>query len=213
MKFKKLSEDKFRCFISKEEMDENGIDISEFMTNQASAQAFIHDVVDQACHELNIKTSASSYSVQMMVDNNGDIVLTVTAQELDIMETLAMLKESLGNLKESLDHDGNTNKVTAKDVSLYSKVPFWLVLSSIEMAIKLAKEVKDIGVVESELYRYKDYYYMSMLLCEDKFKASHIILHSSELSLALFTETFDGAFLKEHGKLICKDAVSILSQI
>lgn len=217
MKFKKLSDDKFRCYISKEEMDESGIQLTDFMTNQSKAQSFVHDIVNKACNALDIKQQAGAYSVQMMIDNGGNVILTVTAQEVDLMDAIALLKESLGVLKDAVD-TGNLDgpKKAEADVD-YTKKPLWIVLPSIDLAAEAASEIiKSCGsdvCQESELYRYKEHYYMSVLFAENRIYSSNMILTFSEMSLGLFTETFDGAFLKEHGKLICTDAISTLAQL
>lgn len=214
MKFKKLSDDKFRCYISKEEMDESGIELTDFMTNQSKAQSFVHDIVNKACNALDIKQQSGAYSVQMMIDNGGNVILTVTAQEVDLMDAIAMLKESLGVLKDVVD-SGGTKKAEAD--TDYTKKPLWIVLPSIDFAAEAAGEiVRACGTEayqESELYKFKDNYYMSVLFAADKIHSSNMILTFSEMSLGLFTETFDGAFLKEHGKLICKDAINTLAQL
>ena len=78
MKFKKIGEDKIRCVITKEEMEQNGMELGDFVSDQEKTQSFIRDILAEACETLGIETHAKAYSVQMTVMPQGDVALLIS---------------------------------------------------------------------------------------------------------------------------------------
>ena len=67
--------------------------------------------------------------------------------------------------------------------------------------------------MQSALYRYGDDYYIKLNFELTRRQISAVILVLAEFATQMFTESFDGAFLLEHGDLICDDCVNMLSQV
>ena len=236
MKFKKIGEDKIRCVITKEEMEQNGIELGDFVSDQEKTQSFIRDILAEACETLGMETHAKAYSVQMTVMPEGDVALLISPDSHQGLETaIEELKKHLTGLQETL----STTKPEAvasspipkstKDVKLkapsiddeqkdeitgqYLETPLWAILPDLDSAISLCKKLPQYEGMESVLYRYGDDYYIKLNFELTRRQISSIVLVVAEYAAQMFTEAFDGAFLYEHGKVVCKDCVAKLAAI
>ena len=94
---------------------------------------------------------------------------------------------------------------------------FWLLLlisdAKIRIYFGLCKHLPKYAGMKSTLYRYGDDYYIKLNFELTRRQISAVILVLAEFATQMFTESFDGAFLLEHGDLICDDCVNVLSQI
>ena len=234
MKFKKIGEDKIRCVITKEEMEQNGMELGDFVSDQEKTQSFIRDILAEACETLGMETHAKAYSVQMTVMPQGDVALLIspdsstglaTAIE-ELKKHLTGLQETLSTTKASAANNisASTNDVpvqpanafteeTDEVTSQYLDTPLWAILSDLDAAITLCKHLPKYVGMQSQLYRYGDDYYIKLNFELTRRQISAVILVLAEFANQMFTESFDGAFLLEQGDLICDDCVNVLSQV
>ena len=103
----------------------------------------------------------------------------------------------------------DTDEVTAQ----YLDTPLWAILPDLDAAILLCKHLPKYEGMQSALYRYGDDYYIKLNFELTRRQISAVILVLAEFATQMFTESFDGAFLLEHGDLICDDCVNVLSQV
>lgn len=237
MKFKKIGEDKIRCVITKEEMEQNGIELGDFVSDQEKTQSFIRDILAEACETLGIETHAKAYSVQMTVMPEGDVALLISPDSNTGLATaIEELKKHLTGLQETLsskpaesagslpvvasstkDIPNDAAKATEKEkdevTDQYLDTPLWAIMSDLDAAIELCKKLPKYEGVKSALYRYGDDYYVKLNFELTRRQISSIVLVVSEFANQMFTENFDGAFLLEHGKLVCDDCINKLALI
>ncbi len=233
MKFKKIGEDKIRCVITKEEMEQNGMELGDFVSDQEKTQSFIRDILAEACETLGIETHAKAYSVQMTVMPQGDVALLISPDSSSGLATaIEELKKHLTGLQETLSTTKNapgmgsrtTSDVPVQNASAlqddkdeitdqYLDTPLWAILPDLDAAIMLCKHVPKYSGIQSSLYRYGDDYYIKLNFRLTRRQISSVILVIAEYASQMFTESFDGAFLLEHGDLICEDCVNVLSQV
>ena len=239
MKFKKIGEDKIRCVITKEEMEQNGMELGDFVSDQEKTQSFIRDILAEACETLGIETHAKAYSVQMTVMPQGDVALLISPDSSTGLATaIEELKKHLTGLQETLsttksapknEPDATSIQSSTSDVPVqpakalnddkdevtdaYLETPLWAILSDLDSAILLCKHIPKYEGIESSLYRYGDDYYIKLNFELTRRQISAVILVLAEFANQMFTESFDGAFLLEHGDLICKDCIHVLSEI
>ena len=249
MRFRKVGEDKIRCVITKEEMEQNGIELGDFVSNQEKTQSFIRDILAEACETLGMETHAKAYSVQMTVMPEGDIALLISPDSNSGLATaIEELKKHLTGLQETLSstkglmsdstasqspaeatraiasnagtHDVKSIKASKLDDSAkdevtaqYSDTPLWAILPDLDAAIALCRTVPKFEGVTSCLYRYGDDYYIKLNFELTRRQISAIILVVAEYASQMFTETFDGAFLYEHGSVICDDCINKLATL
>ena len=234
MKFKKIGEDKIRCVITKEEMELSGMELGDFVSDQEKTQSFIRDILAEACETLGIETHAKAYSVQMTVMPQGDVALLISPDSSTGLATaIEELKKHLTGLQETLSTTKSTpqNNISAStsDVPVqsaqditddadevtaqYLDTPLWAILDDLDAAILLCKHLPKYQGMKSSLYRYGDDYYIKLNFELTRRQISAVILVLAEFATQMFTESFDGAFLLEHGDLICDDCVNVLSQV
>ena len=239
MKFKKIGEDKIRCVITKEEMEMSGMELGDFVSDQEKTQSFIRDILAEACETLGIETHAKAYSVQMTVMPQGDVALLISPDSSSGLATaIEELKKHLTGLQETLSTTKNTTGSTPAMVAVgsgtadvpvqkaqaitddtdevtaqYLDTPLWAILPDLDAAILLCKHLPKYDGMQSALYRYGDDYYIKLNFELTRRQISAVILVLAEFATQMFTESFDGAFLLEHGDLICDDCVNVLSQL
>ena len=239
MKFKKIGEDKIRCVITKEEMEMSGMELGDFVSDQEKTQSFIRDILAEACETLGIETHAKAYSVQMTVMPQGDVALLISPDSSSGLATaIEELKKHLTGLQETLSTTKNTTGSTPATVAVgpgtadvpvqkaqaitddtdevtaqYLDTPLWAILPDLDAAILLCKHLPKYDGMQSALYRYGDDYYIKLNFELTRRQISAVILVLAEFATQMFTESFDGAFLLEHGDLICDDCVNMLSQV
>ncbi|MBR1622568.1 MAG: adaptor protein MecA [Pseudobutyrivibrio sp.] len=234
MKFKKIGEDKIRCVITKEEMEQNGMELGDFVSDQEKTQSFIRDILAEACETLGIETHAKAYSVQMTVMPQGDVALLISPDSSTGLATaIEELKKHLTGLQETLSTTKSTPQsnisASTADVPVqsaqaitddtdevtdqYLDTPLWAILADLDAAILLCKHLPKYQGMKSALYRYGDDYYIKLNFELTRRQISAVILVLAEFATQMFTESFDGAFLLEHGDLICDDCVNVLSQV
>ena len=239
MKFKKIGEDKIRCVITKEEMEMSGMELGDFVSDQEKTQSFIRDILAEACETLGIETHAKAYSVQMTVMPQGDVALLISPDSSSGLATaIEELKKHLTGLQETLSTTKNTTGSTPATVAIgpgtadvpvqkaqaitddtdevtaqYLDTPLWAILPDLDAAILLCKHLPKYDGMQSALYRYGDDYYIKLNFELTRRQISAVILVLAEFATQMFTESFDGAFLLEHGDLICDDCVNVLSQV
>ena len=108
MKFKRIGEDKIRCVITKEEMEQNGMELGDFVSDQEKTQSFIRDILAEACETLGMETHAKAYSVQMTVMPQGDVALLISPDSSSGLATaIEELKKHLTGLQETLSTTKN----------------------------------------------------------------------------------------------------------
>lgn len=234
MKFKKLGDDKIKCVITHEEMEQNGIELGDFLGNQEKTQSFIRDILAEACKTLDIEPKGHAYSVQMTVMPQGDVALIISPDVTsNLSGAIDELKKHLASLQESL-HDAkaelNNKKLPVADKSedqgltldsvddrsaknCYTDTPLWCIVKDFDAAVKLCREIPKFEGMKSALYKYRGEYYIRMTFDLTRRQVSSIILEIAEYSDQMFTESFDGAFIVEHGKLICDDCARVLSEL
>lgn len=232
MKFKKIGEDKIRCVITKEEMEQNGMELGDFVSDQEKTQSFIRDILAEACETLGIETHAKAYSVQMTVMPQGDVALLISPDSSSGLATaieelkkhLTGLQETLSTTKKEQQISGSTADVPVQPVqtlkndtdevtSQYLDTPLWAILPDLDASIELCKHIPKFEGIQSVLYRYGDDYYVKLNFELTRRQISAVILVIAEYASQMFTESFDGAFLLEHGDVICEDCINVLSKI
>ena len=238
MKFKKLSDNKIKCIISREEMEANGIDVGDFLVNQEKTHEFIRDIMKQACDVLDIKPMGLAYSVQMTVNPDGDLSLVITpdfGESLrhaltELRDHLSNMKDNMGdaeigkalsnlvpgslakdNVKETVEKAAEiATGVPTVEVKKYENTPFWCVYNDIDECIAVAKSLQGVEFKETGLYKFENKFYLRLRTAVDSKKLSMIVLTVSEFGIGMFTEPTDGAYIKEHGKLISTDPIGEL---
>ena len=142
----------------------------------------------------------------------------------ELKKHLTGLQETLSTTKNPPPISASTADVPVQNATVlkderdevtdqYLDTPLWAILPDLDAAIELCKHVPKYEGIKSSLYRYGDDYYIKLNFQLTRRQISAVILVIAEFASQMFTESFDGAFLLEHGDLISDDCVNVLSQI
>ena len=104
MKFKRINENVIRCVVSKEEMYDYGLEVSELVDNRDKAEDFLRRVMQEARYELNYKTNGGALSVQIALLPEGDIAMTIAEAMPEQLEAqMNRLKSYLEDFQKVLE--------------------------------------------------------------------------------------------------------------
>lgn len=227
MKFTRINENAIRCVITKEEMFDYGIEISEIVDNRDKAEDFLRRVMQEARYELDYKTNGGALSVQIAVLPEGDVAMTIAeADPSRIVSQMKMLKDYLEDFQRILEGKvvaQNSQKgVPAKQeeeslspIQSFISVaePLWVRCESLDECIKIAELSGDISVRKSSLYSYKDEYYLRVEIKEAE-TIGRFLLAICEYGKEVFFDYDGTTIINEHGKcIIKKDAIYTLKNI
>ena len=113
------------------------------------------------------------------------------------------------NIPDTVSKKASPDEVT----DMYESTPLWAVVPDIDAAIRLCQEIPKYEGITSCLYKYDNTYYVRLNFKLNRRQISGIVLVVAEYAVQMFTETYDGAYIMEHGDMICDDCVNVLSQI
>ena len=166
MKFEKLSKDKIKVTLNKDDLTANDIDFHSFMSNSEESHSLVLDVLEMAEREYDFSTKDYNLKVETVALSNGSFILTITrAQE-----------------PNPKSHINNTQR---RKIKAYRKSPAPLTSSAIykfnsfEDFCDLANELNTNCMIDynqvskdNSLYLYKDAYYL--FISEINIKLSYL---------------------------------------
>ncbi len=223
MRFKKINDKSIKCYISQEELDEQGMHIDDLMDDRAKAETFLRYILQQAKYEVDFDTNGEALNVQLSILPDGDIQLMISDdRETAIRGMLSELGEKMKSFTESLEtkkkeletSSEKTTDVTDEDVDAVLDTDFWAVFSSMEEAILLSKKIAPIYSCDSCLYKYHDSYYLALSVSMTRRELAGLAFIMAEYSSSIYMDNPGMLQLSEHGELILpRDAVYCLSSL
>lgn len=127
MEFERIGKHVIQCHISVEEMDEYGLRIEDFFTNQEKSRDFLEQLVEHAEEEVGYEAESGMVSMQLMRLPDDSLVITFSEKGddgfqnmLNQLQNLAgMLEESVGRNfleEEAIEEIGATNEVLSEEL-------------------------------------------------------------------------------------------------
>jgi|GEM_PF-2613506 negative regulator of genetic competence, sporulation and motility len=98
MKFQKLNDDVFECYISQDELIAQGIDVKDFIADREKANNFLRFVLKEANFEIGFNPEGKILNVQISVMKDGALSLMISN------ENNPRIQDILGDLKSRLEH-------------------------------------------------------------------------------------------------------------
>ena len=235
MRFQKINDNVIRCFITREEMVQRGVEIEDLMADRSKAEEFLRYILQQAHYELDFNASGEALNVQMSVMQDGDISLMISDdQNMAIRAMLEQLRERLKLFQNQVESQTGVKAISGKPVSKSAdaiirstrktleeagdddmlELPVWAELDDIDSCIALAKALAPVGDVVSGLYRYGENYYMLIDFVQTKRNIAGNIFTVSEYSNHIMFDGEGCALITEHGeRIIENNALSSLRQL
>ncbi len=236
MKFKKLDENTIQCEISRQEMWEMGLEVSDFIGHRSKAEEVLQEILEEAKYEFDISNMGPFVNVQIAVMPEGDVTMTISPMDepsdnglLSLLKHLTSARKSLSKIEEKLDKGSSkATKENPKSAELKEDLApdlkdffgedsdrrLWVQLDGLDECIFLSKQLLNSAESTSSLYKWNGQYFMLINCCTDKYKAAKQILAVSEHSSAVFLPSNGGNFIEEHGKpILVSNAIAQLSQM
>lgn len=98
MKFQKLNDDVFECYISQAELIAQGIDVRDFIADREKANNFLKFVLKEANFEIGFNPEGKVLNVQISVMQDGALSLMISN------ENNPRVQDILGDLKSRLEY-------------------------------------------------------------------------------------------------------------
>lgn len=224
MKFKRISTDTVRCIVSETELNENGLQMNDFLQNDSKTEEFLRKIISMAEEEVGFKVQGGPLSVQVAVLPEHLLALTFSERTdhniLNILQNLKAAVESLSGLGKQAGESGD--EISMGEDTLVEGVDkrlYMLRFQSMDQIITYAKSVKLEEPVVSSVFRLSEHGTTSFyLLIErnglgDK-EICRVIGASVEFMEDASSDIHKAAYLAEHGTCVLqKDALEILQKL
>ena len=224
MKFKRINENVIRCVITKEEMYEYGMEVSELVDNRDKAEDFLRKVMQEARYELDYKTSGGALSVQIALLPEGDVAMTIAESMPDQIENQvnrlkAYIEDFQKVLKQKVDEQNDPKKGEGKKannvVQQFNNISeaIWIKCESLDVCMDAAGVIDEKCIKASSLYSHKGAYYYRFELSNSE-NVGELFLSLCEFGQEIFLESQGARVIYEHGRCIVKqDAIATLKNL
>lgn len=202
-----------RCSLTKQDLDNNGVKLEDFFTNNKTARDFLEKLIHMAEKEVGYKTSGNMMSIQAAAMSEDNIILTFTEHQLNGSDLIDKIRNMVTDKTAEVDTMPDKaddifpeiNDSESTDEQDYSYI---LKFDSLDMIVRFAAVMitKDnkLDKVISTVYKYKDEYYMhaNLNFASREYLYSFV---SAGMEYAKSIQKDDNVFilfLQEHGKTI-----------
>ncbi|MCD7825433.1 MAG: adaptor protein MecA [Clostridiaceae bacterium] len=102
MEFERIGENTIQCHMTVEEMDEYGLEIEDFFTNQEKSRNFLEQLVERAEQEIGYQVQSGMISMQLMRMPDDSLVITFSDRGEDGLHSMLSQIQDLAGM---IDHD------------------------------------------------------------------------------------------------------------
>lgn len=220
MKFKRINMDTVRCIVSETELNENGLQMDDFLQNDGKTEEFLRKIISRAEEEVGFRVQGGPLSVQVAVLPEHSLVLTFSERpDNSLLSLLQNLKSAVDSLAAGRHQENGQDEESDTLVGGFDKRIYILTFQNMEQIIAYAKSIVLEEPVVSSVYRLQshgeDNYY---LIIErnglgDK-EICRVISASVEFLDSASADEGKVAFIKEHGiRILANDALEILQKL
>lgn len=220
MKFKRIDTDTVRCLISESELNENGLEIADFVNNKEKTEDFLRKIINMAEKEVDYKVQGGPISVQVAVVDNNTLALTLSEkQEQNILEMLQNLRSAVEALAiatkqpEAVPAEETEKKTVQKKTSAQKKNSvdlgkrldrdiYELEFESFDHFLKYCNSITIGSLVENCLYKIESNGCYYLLLTKDPMTDNELckLLGASlDFTRGIYSDGRMKAYLEEHG--------------
>ena len=230
MRFKRIDEDTVRCLISESELNENGLELDDFLHNKGKTEDFLRKIIAMAEQEVDYKVQGGPVSVQVAVLENHTLALTLSEkQEQNILDMLKNLRSAVevlaGVTKEGAEAlESSTNKFEQKFLGndirqdtvekRLERDVYELEFVSLQDFMKYCENIYIDFPVESSLYKLGSNGYYYLLLTKEPMTNNQLckLLGASlDFTRGIYSDGRMKAYLLEHG--VCVIPTKALQRI
>ena len=221
MKFKRIDVETVRCLVSEEELQENGLNMDDFLQNGEKTEGFLRKIVSLAEEEVGYKVPGGSLSVQASILPNRVLSLTFSEKQgQGFLDLLKNLKNAVNQLSDVMQKAREPQKSAALQRGLNQlpvKSTYQIEFDTMKHLMQYASSVYLAVPVENVIYHLEKNgkYYLVIQkgrLTEDQL--CRLLSASLDFCEAIYSDVTLLAYLDEHGeKILDKSALQILQNI
>lgn len=219
MELRRINEDTVCCILTKEDMQDFGVELEDFLMNKEKTQEILHRIVEQAGEELGFDAGKGMLSLQIMPLPDQGISITFSESgQLEVADLIEQMKRVLGNLgevrKELEKKDKSGKKKKKQDNQKEDSYLRIYEFASIEQAAKFCSYIPAKNKVISQFY--KDNQKNTYILVFEKSKLSkqdfaNVCSKAIEYGKYVSDSPVRAAYMEEHLEHIIEEkAVKML---
>ncbi len=225
MKFKRISMDTVRCIVSETELNENGLQMDDFLQNDGKTEEFLRKIVSMAEQEVGFRVQGGPLSVQVAVLPEHFLALTFSERPdnniMNILQNLKSAVESLSGLGKKLGDSGSGDDERDQDTLIdgVDQRLYIMGFQNMDQIITYAKSIVLEEPIVSSVYRLQEqessnYYLMIERDGLGDKEICRVISASLEFMEEASSDIHKAAYIAEHGTcVIQKDALEILQKL
>ncbi len=214
MRFKRISTDTVRCIVTREELNDNGLEMDDFMSNNGKTEDFLRRMLAVAEQEVGFQVKGGPLTIQVAV--LGDrLALTFSEKQDDYSNLLECLRSAVSSLSEAVNEKvrnqsaelpaGITEDGAEDSVYLLEFDELQALLS---FCSGLEPELEQETPLDSELYHLEQEGGYALILHRNGMEEKKLCrIVSSSMEFMREASAYEGkiAYIREHGTCMCKD--------
>jgi adapter protein MecA 1/2 len=210
MRFKRISTDTVRCIVTKDELEENGLEMDDFLSNTGRTEDFLRKMITQAQQEVGFKVQGGPMTIQVAVLAENTLALTFSEKQSgNFLELLESLRAAMNNLSNAVNDKVKDQQEESDPDS--KKDSFLLEFDDLDalqaFCAGLPDNLEDELAMDSELYHLEEESVYCLILHRgrmDEKGVCRIMSASIEFMDDLSVDETQVAYIEEHGTCILK---------
>lgn len=211
MRFKRISTDTVRCIITQEELQENGLNLDDFLANDGKTEEFLRKMISLAEEEVGFKVQGGPMTIQVAVLPENTIALTFSEKQPgNIMDLLEGLRAAMSSLTGAVEQKTQEHVPEAESASIEKRTAYVLEFSQMKdfesFCASVPLDIEEELGINTKLYRYEGNYCLILERGElDEKQLCRIMSTSTEFMASASAKASQVAYIIEHGTVILTD--------
>lgn len=222
MKFERISENQIRCTLSKQDLEENSIQLNELAYGSDKARQLLQDMMQQAKETLGFEVDDAPLMIEAIPVNPDSLILLITKVEKDDDASAESRMERIKNIIGDAVHDlaeqvEEQEVIHVKDKKKERPQSAVFMFRALDRVIDYSKKIENYYDSENSLYKStvdnRYYLYMTKNKNNDE-EFARSIYKATEYAVPCRVMYATGDFFDEHFEVIIKDeALQMLAEI
>lgn len=225
MRFKRISTDTVRCIVTQEELNENGLEMDDFMSNNGKTEEFLRRMLSIAEQEVGFRIQGGPLTIQVAALGDNRLALTFSEKQPDdYSNLLECLRSAMNSLSEAVNEKTKKEKEQADAVPAPAgkrKDHYLLEFGSMDtlrtFCMGLEPDMEEQRQMDSELYYLENEGVYDLIIHRgelDEKQLCRIVSSSMEFLNEASVHEGQIAYIREHGKCMRADhAISQLQRV
>ena len=117
MDFRKIDDNTVQCRMTEEEMNEYGLQIEDFFTDQEKSRDFLEQIVEMAEEEVGYEVESGMVSMQLMRMPDNSLTITFTDRGEDGLQSMLHQIQQLAGMIDEVVNEDNDESQDLNEVS------------------------------------------------------------------------------------------------